>query len=218
MWAACMHVFDLPHLSSFFSALAGDEICCGGTPYNDLAKVAAALKAGLPAAWIYTNECSEMAKWPKLDASGNGGVPPGLDAVSVDFYDEHNTDGAAEVEKNKKFYNEEIFPRLRSVAPCQAAAVLPSSQLMLVNRKPVPVAAMRLLWAFLILMGSFHSICQTLSARYANESPEYVLLPESRCHCRPQAASASAVCPGDFRELAVALHVAGPPSPCWALR
>ena len=29
-------------------------------------------------------------------------------AISVDFYDEHNTDGAAEVAKNKKFYNEVI--------------------------------------------------------------------------------------------------------------
>ena len=100
-----------------------DEICCSGTPYDDLAKVAAKLKAGLGAsAWIYTNECSEMAKWPKLDAAGNGGVPPGLDAVSVDFYDEENTDGAAEVAKNKKFYHEEIFPRLR---PHQQALFVP---------------------------------------------------------------------------------------------
>ena len=59
------------------------EICCSGTPYSNLSAVAARLKAGLPHAWLYTNECSEMARWPKLDSAGNGGVPPGLDAISV---------------------------------------------------------------------------------------------------------------------------------------
>ena len=63
---------------------AGSEICCSGTPYSNLTAVAAKLKTGLPDAWIYTNECSEMARWPKLDPiSGHGGVPPGLDAISV---------------------------------------------------------------------------------------------------------------------------------------
>ena len=62
---------------------ADSEICCSGTPYSNLSAVAARLKAGLPHAWIYTNECSEMARWPKLDSAGNGGVPPGLDAISV---------------------------------------------------------------------------------------------------------------------------------------
>ena len=36
------------------------------------------------------------------------------DAVSQDFYDEKNTDGAAEVAKNRQFYEQEIFPRLRA--------------------------------------------------------------------------------------------------------
>ena len=31
--------------------------CTGGTPYSNLSSVAARLKAGLPSAWIYTNEC-----------------------------------------------------------------------------------------------------------------------------------------------------------------
>ena len=35
------------------------EICCSGTPYSNLSAVAARLKAGLPHAWIYTNECSD---------------------------------------------------------------------------------------------------------------------------------------------------------------
>ena len=39
-----------------------------------------------------------------------------------DFYDEKNTDGAAEVAKNRKFYEEEIFPRLR---PRQKALFVP---------------------------------------------------------------------------------------------
>ena len=91
---------------------SGDEICCGGTPYSNLSSVAARLKAGLPKAWIYTNECSEMASWPALAADGSGGVPAGLDAISVDFYDEHNTDGKAEVDKNKEFYHKTIYPRL----------------------------------------------------------------------------------------------------------
>lgn len=91
----------------------GDEICCSGTPYANLSSVASRLREGLgPDAWIYTNECSEMSQWPPL-RDGQGGVPPALDAISVDFYDEENKDGAAEVAKNKKFYHEVIFPRLR---------------------------------------------------------------------------------------------------------
>jgi hypothetical protein len=36
----------------------GDEIVCGGTPLKYLDQVSARLKASLPNAWIYTNECS----------------------------------------------------------------------------------------------------------------------------------------------------------------
>ena len=113
-----------PHVASgkALGVFMGDEICCGGTPYSNLSSVAARLKAGLPSAWIYTNECSEMHSWPKLDADGSGGVPAGLDAISVDFCDEHNTDGAAEVAKNKDFYTKEIYPRLR---PHQQALFVP---------------------------------------------------------------------------------------------
>lgn len=91
----------------------GDEICCGGTPYKDMVRVANRLRSKLgPRAWLYTNECSEMQSWPKLKEDGSGGVPAALDAISVDFYDEKNTNGAAEVKKNKEFYHEQIFPRL----------------------------------------------------------------------------------------------------------
>ena len=101
----------------------GDEICCSGTPYANLSSVAGRLRQGLgPAAWIYTNECSEMASWPSIGVNGTGGVPFGLDAISVDFYDEKNTNGTAEVDKNKKFYREVIFPRLH---PHQQALFVP---------------------------------------------------------------------------------------------
>ena len=63
-----------------------------------------------------------MRSWPKLGADGSGGVPAGLDAISVDFYDEHNTDGAEEVKKNKDFYTKEIYPRLH---PHQQALFVP---------------------------------------------------------------------------------------------
>ena len=45
-----------------------------------------------------------MKTWPARNAStGEGGVPAGLDAISVDIYDKTNTDGAGEIAKNKEF-------------------------------------------------------------------------------------------------------------------
>ena len=87
-----------------------------------MSAVAAKLKAGLPDAWIYTNECSEMERFPPIGKDGSGGVPAGLDAISVDFYDEHNTDGAAEVAKNRDFYHKTIYPKLH---PHQQALFVP---------------------------------------------------------------------------------------------
>eukprot|EP00966_Prymnesium_polylepis_P213181 4937626-Prymnesium_polylepis.1 len=52
-----------------------------------------------------------MQSWP---AFADGGVPASLDAIFVDFYDEHNTDGAAEVAKKRDFYAKQIFPRLHA--------------------------------------------------------------------------------------------------------
>jgi hypothetical protein len=60
----------------------GDEICCSGVPLSNLTSVANRLRAGLPAALLYTNECSVMGAWPD--------VPAALDFISIDFYDEHN--------------------------------------------------------------------------------------------------------------------------------
>jgi len=60
----------------------------------------------LPAALLYTNECSVMGAWPD--------VPAALDFISIDFYDEHNTDGAHEVALNRKYYSEVIFPKLHA--------------------------------------------------------------------------------------------------------
>jgi hypothetical protein len=76
-----------PHITGgrAMGVFMGDEICCGGTPYSNMSAVAAQLKAGLPDAWIYTNECSEMEHFPPIAADGSGGVPAGLDAISVDF-------------------------------------------------------------------------------------------------------------------------------------
>lgn len=97
----------------------GDEIVCMGTPLGNFTAVADLLRAELgPAAWIYTNECSQMEQWPPIDPStGTGGIPVSLSAISVDFYDNNNTDGAAEVAKNKRFYSNVLFPKVRVKVP-----------------------------------------------------------------------------------------------------
>lgn len=90
---------------TYAGVFLGDEICCAGVPLADLAKVADKLRTLLGSGPIlYTNECTVMSKWPA--------VPASLDYISVDFYDEHNTDGAAEVEKNRKYYTETIYSKL----------------------------------------------------------------------------------------------------------
>jgi len=87
-WRAAVSRFTsslMPKLaaSTALGVFLGDEICCGGTPYSNLSSVALALRKDLGAkAWLYTNECSEMAKWPSL---ADGGVPSALDAISVEY-------------------------------------------------------------------------------------------------------------------------------------
>ena len=93
----------------------GDEICCSGTPLANLTAVADALRAGLgPKALLYTNECSEMQQWPA--------VPASLDYISIDFYDEHNTNGSAEVTKDRQFYERIMYPKM---APHQGVLLVP---------------------------------------------------------------------------------------------
>jgi hypothetical protein len=108
-----------PHVASgcVLGVNMGDEICCGGVPYLDMSIVAARLKAGLPDALIYINECTNVQGWPSLNCSNGGGectggVPAGLDAISIDLYDRHNTDGHAEVFSVKVFYHHHMYPRL----------------------------------------------------------------------------------------------------------
>lgn len=79
-----------------------------------------------------------MEHWPKLDGD-KGGVPAGLDAISVDFYDEHNTDGQAEVDKNKDFYHKVVFPKLR---PHQQALFVPGVFGYLIFYLPAPPPAL----------------------------------------------------------------------------
>eukprot|EP00039_Didymoeca_costata_P017189 m.316582 g.316582 ORF g.316582 m.316582 type:complete len:292 (-) comp16504_c0_seq12:223-1098(-) len=100
---------------TFIGVFLGDEICCSGTPLSNLTSVADLLRQTLPTnAILYTNECSEMEKWPS--------VPSSLDYISIDFYDEKNTNGSAEVAKNKDFYNNVIFPKLQ---PHQGVLLVP---------------------------------------------------------------------------------------------
>lgn len=83
----------------------GDEIVCSGVPLENLTSVADRLRKNLgPNVALYTNECAILSGWPM--------VPKSLDYISVDFYDEHNTNGSAEVEKNRAYYHETIYPRL----------------------------------------------------------------------------------------------------------
>eukprot|EP00463_Aulacantha_scolymantha_P002486 TRINITY_DN3237_c0_g1_i1.p1 TRINITY_DN3237_c0_g1~~TRINITY_DN3237_c0_g1_i1.p1 ORF type:complete len:227 (-),score=14.73 TRINITY_DN3237_c0_g1_i1:2-682(-) len=92
---------------TFIGVFMGDEICCSGVPLSNLTSVADYLRTGLgPTAILYTNECSVMETWPM--------VPESLDFISIDFYDEHNTNGTHEVELNWNYYNKVIYPKLHS--------------------------------------------------------------------------------------------------------
>lgn len=69
--------------------MTGDELVCGGIPYANLSVVAGRLKAAMPNSWIYLNECGDIVgnAFPPIAADGqSGGVPPGLDAISIDAY------------------------------------------------------------------------------------------------------------------------------------
>ena len=62
---------------------------CSGISYVNLSTVAGRLKAAMPNAWIYTNECGDVVGnlFPPIAADGlSGGVPLGLDAISIDAY------------------------------------------------------------------------------------------------------------------------------------
>lgn len=74
-------------------------------PLSNLSSVADRLRLKLgPRAVLYTNECSVMSTWPS--------IPISLDYISIDFYDEHNTNGSHEVYLNKQYYTKTIFPKL----------------------------------------------------------------------------------------------------------
>ena len=75
------------------------------------------LRAGLgQKAILYTNECSVMSKWPA--------IPAALDYISIDFYDERNTDEAWVSVKVEHFHDEaDVFGAFnfhdpRGVAEC----------------------------------------------------------------------------------------------------
>jgi hypothetical protein len=105
-----------PHVGTcVLGVFIGDEICCGGVPYADLDVVSTRLKVGLREAIIYVNECTNVQSWPNIECNGGrctGGVPAGLDAISVDLYDQHNTDGHKEVLSMKVMYHRHVYPRL----------------------------------------------------------------------------------------------------------
>merc|ERR1712217_164319 len=66
-----------------------------------------------------------MQSWPDISCKGSrctGGVPAGLDAISIDLYDEHNTDGPMEVESVKVFLHRHMYPKLH---PHQQALLVP---------------------------------------------------------------------------------------------
>jgi hypothetical protein len=65
----------------------------------------------MPNAWIYTNECGDAIGnlFPPIAADGrSGGVPAGLDAISIDAY----LQGTAEVVANRARYRNQIYPKL----------------------------------------------------------------------------------------------------------
>jgi hypothetical protein len=82
------HMKPLVDSGKIFGIFLGDELVCSGIPYADLSKVAGRLKAAMPKAWVYLNECGDVVgnMFPPIAADGTGGVPPGLDAISIDAY------------------------------------------------------------------------------------------------------------------------------------
>eukprot|EP01047_Picozoa_sp_COSAG01_P013552 COSAG01_NODE_639_length_14598_cov_316.689841_12_plen_312_part_00 len=83
------HMQPLIRSGQGFGIFLGDELVCSGIPYADLSMVAGRLKEAMPSAWIYTNECGDVVGnvFPPIAADGRtGGVPPGLDAISIDAY------------------------------------------------------------------------------------------------------------------------------------
>lgn len=51
---------------TYSGVFLGDEICCAGVPLADLQQVLTMLRSLVgPDAILYTNECGEMASWPK---------------------------------------------------------------------------------------------------------------------------------------------------------
>jgi len=100
---------------TYAGVFMGDEICCSGTPLANLTAVANKLRAGLGStAVIYTNECSEIHEWDT--------VPDALDYISIDFYDEHNTNGTGECDKDRQFYEQIIYPKMK---PHQGVLLVP---------------------------------------------------------------------------------------------
>eukprot|EP00947_MAST-08B_sp_MAST-8B-sp1_P001129 g1129.t1 len=84
-------------------------------PLQNLTSVADLLRGQLgPSAIIYTNECSEIQQWPE--------IPAALNFISLDYYDEHNTNGTAEVDKDRAFYEKFVYPKLK---PHQGVMLVP---------------------------------------------------------------------------------------------
>ena len=92
---------------TFIGVFLGDEICCSGVPLSNLTSVLKKLRSSLDGrkCILYTNECT-----PPIDRWDS--IPEDLDLISVDFYDEHNTNGTAEVEQNRKYLLEKLYPKL----------------------------------------------------------------------------------------------------------
>ena len=102
---------------TFIGVFLGDEICCSGIPLSNLTSVLKKIRSSLNGqkCILYTNECTPpIDRWKE--------IPQDLDLISVDFYDEHNTNGTAEVEKNKKYLLEKLYPKLH---PHQVVILVP---------------------------------------------------------------------------------------------
>ena len=105
------------HNGTFIGVFLGDEICCSGVPLSNLTSVLAKLRSSLAGqkCVLYTNECTPpIDRWDK--------IPHDLDLISVDFYDQHNTNGTAEVEQNRKYLLQKLYPKLH---PHQGVILVP---------------------------------------------------------------------------------------------
>jgi len=100
---------------TFIGVFLGDEIVCSGTPLQNFTSVLKNLRAGLGrAAVLYANECAEIQQWLS--------IPEELDYISLNYYDEHNTNGTGEADKDRFFYETHVYPKLH---PHQGVLLVP---------------------------------------------------------------------------------------------